>query len=158
MATTPYSRGDVVFATPPDINDDKVPITKTKAGSIDKHPVIVLATDAAAHTIKGVIVQTFNGAANLAATPLKEDMYKWFLPVVPATKESIHDPIPTRPDSAKKAEWVNLKDVVTIAEGKIVRSRFFVAAYSSNEYSCPPAEKAPRKCPGDHCHCYRSGN
>ena len=124
MESSSYSRGQVVFAVPPEINDDNIPITKTKTGKIGKHPVIILSADATAQTITGVIVQSFNGAANLAATGLNVDVYKWFLPVIPATKESIHDPIPTRPGSADKPEWVNLKDVVTIAEGKIVRSRF----------------------------------
>lgn len=124
MADPTYSRGDVVFAIPPATNDDDIPITKTKTGGIGKHPVVILSADATAHTITGVIVQSFNGAADLTATGLDEDMYKWFLPVIPATKESIHDPIPTRPGSAGKPEWVNLKDIVTIAEGKIVRSRF----------------------------------
>jgi hypothetical protein len=122
MDTLTYSRGQVVFAIPPETNDDGVPVTKTKGGKIGKHPIIVISADATAQTITGVMVQSFNGAADLTDTGLDATLYKWFLPVSPAEKESIHDPIPTRPGSAGKPEWVNLKDVLTIEEDKIVRS------------------------------------
>jgi len=118
MATT-YSRSQVVFAIPPETNDDAVPVTKTKSGKIGKHPVIILSADDTAQTITGVMLQSFNGAADLAATGLDETLYKWFLPVKPAGKESIHDPIPTQPGSAGKPQWVNLKDVMTITYDKI---------------------------------------
>ncbi|KAF8497319.1 hypothetical protein JB92DRAFT_2987700 [Gautieria morchelliformis] len=119
MTTPTYSRGEVVFAIPPETNDKDIPITKTKSGKIGKHPVILLSVNAATETVTGVMLQTFNGAADLDATHLDATLYKWFLPVDPAKKESIHDPIPARPGSLGKAEWVNLKDVVLIGEENI---------------------------------------
>jgi len=119
MTTPTYSRGEVVFAIPPETNDDAIPVTKTKSGKIGKHPIIILSVDATAQTITGVMVQSFDSAPDIASTGLDATLYKWFLPVDPATKESIHEPIPTRPGSAGKAEWVNLKDILTIAEDKI---------------------------------------
>jgi hypothetical protein len=131
MTTPTYSRGQVVWAIPPETNDDAVPVTKTKSGKIGKHPIIILSADATAQTITGVMLQSFNGAADLTVTGLDATLYKWFLPVSPATKESIHDPIPAQPGSSGNPQWVNLKDVLTIAEDKIVRSRFSVACSST---------------------------
>jgi hypothetical protein len=122
MATPAYARGQVVFAIPPETNDDAVPVTKTKSGKIGKHPIIILSADDTAATITGVMLQSFNGVADLAATGLDVTLYKWFLPVSPAAKESIHDPIPAQPGSSGNAQWVNLKDVMTIADDKIVCS------------------------------------
>ncbi|EDR13738.1 uncharacterized protein LACBIDRAFT_322882 [Laccaria bicolor S238N-H82] len=120
MDSITYSRGDVVFAIPPKNNNDGIPITKTRSGNIGGHPIIVLSADASAKTIKGVMVQMFDDCLNLTAvTGLDATLHKWFLPVTPATKESIHEPIPTRPGSAGKAEWVNLKDILPIPENKI---------------------------------------
>ncbi|KAF8497314.1 hypothetical protein JB92DRAFT_2987614 [Gautieria morchelliformis] len=119
MTTPTYSRGEVVFAIPPETNDKDIPVTKTKSGKIGKHPVILLSVNATAKTVTGVMLQTFNGAADLHATHLDATLYKWFLPVVPAKKESIHEPIPAQPGSSGKAQWVNLKDKVVIADDKI---------------------------------------
>jgi hypothetical protein len=118
--THTYSRGDVVFATPTEVNDNDVPITTTKDGKIGKHPIIVLSADA--KSITGVMLQTFNTGTSLPDTKLDAALYKWFLPVSPATKEAIHDPIPAQPGSSGKAQWVNLKDVMTILEKDIVCS------------------------------------
>ena len=133
MAAPPFSRGDVVYADPGKINDRGFPITKTTKGRIGKHPIIVLRVDVERDTITGVLVTSFNKSASLARSLLPADRYRWFLPVIPATKESIHEPIPTRQNSEGIAEWVNLMDEVTIPKDTIVHS-FFVAACSSNKY------------------------
>ncbi|KAH7911524.1 hypothetical protein BJ138DRAFT_905864 [Hygrophoropsis aurantiaca] len=116
---TTLSRGDVIFAIPPPINDAAVPITKTKGGKIGKHPIIVFAVDAPAKTVQGAMVQSFNNATTLDESGLKPEQYFWFLPVTPAVKESIHNPVSARPGTAGKHEWINLKDVLTITEDKV---------------------------------------
>lgn len=131
MTTPTYSRGQVVFAIPPETNDVTVPITKTKSGKIGKHPIVILSADASAQTITGVMLQSFNGAADLTVIGLDATLYKWFLPVSPADIESIHDPIHAQLGSMGKPQLVNLKDVLTIAEEKIARSRFSVARSST---------------------------
>lgn len=131
--TTTYSRSQIVFATPPETNDAAVPVTKTKSGKIGKHPIIILTVDATANTITGVMMQSFNSAADITVSGLDASLYKWFLPVSPANKESIHDPIPAPPGGSGKPQWVNLKDILTISEDKIVRC-WFLSTCSSAKY------------------------
>lgn len=111
--------GDIVFAVPPKINDSGIPITKTTGGKVGKHPVVVFSVDEVAKTITGVLQTTFNNASALDESPLDSSLYKWFLPVKPAEKESIHDPVDW-PGGSGKPAWINLKDVLTIEESKIV--------------------------------------
>jgi len=119
---TALSRGDVVSAVPPETNDSQMPITRTSKGRLPRHPIIVFSIDKVTKTVKGLMCQSFGNSTSITQTGLESGLYKWFLPVGPAQKESIHSPVPTRPGSAGKPEWVNLRDLLTIVEDRIVGS------------------------------------
>ena len=124
MAT--YHPGDVVSTRLDglDVHDPGPPITMTKSDKgVRPHPFIVFETRPDERAIIGVVIRTFEGETSLTRVPrLNVNDYKWYLPVIPAPKESIHDPIPTRPGRQPKPEWVRLIQVM-ISEDD-VRSRF----------------------------------
>lgn len=141
-----YTPGEVVFATPPKLNDGNLPITKTTNGKPGGHAIIIVSVDAGVSVtgrshqyipsvkilttvpsffLAGYMVTTFSKSTSLAnVTLLDATEYKWFLPVSPATKESIHEVAPTSvagPGNTGAAQWVNLKDSLTIPHDKVVR-------------------------------------
>jgi hypothetical protein len=128
MTTPVYSRGQIVWAQPPKLNEDGLPVTKTKGGRITKHPIVVLSVKAGTpdDTLTGVMVTSFNHATSIITAVEDVSLHKWFLPVSPAEKESIHDPIPgtglnSNPDEPS-CQWVVLVDKLPLASSSVVRS------------------------------------
>jgi hypothetical protein len=110
--------GDIVWAYTPKTNSSGPPLRTTKCGRITKYPIIVIAVDKTAKNVTGYMPQSFKGAARLTESGLDEVHHKWFLPVIPAGPDGgIHKPI-TIPGPGN-VQWVNLKDQLIVAEGRI---------------------------------------
>ena len=126
MAAPSYSRGDIVTTRSRrfDVHNPGPPITKTEGGRPGPHPFIVMATSPKEKSVTGIMLRTYGGATSLAeVSDIDVTLYKWFLPIIPAPKESIHDPIPHPPDLDKGAKWVVLY-TAEIPVDEIVRSIF----------------------------------
>lgn len=140
-STGKYHPGYIVWAQPPKVNDGGVPITKTTGGKITKHPIIVLHADDKTNAIRGLLITSFNKSTSLAEVSknvhtFKEAEYKWFLPIKPAPVEhKTHKPIDLEVESGSsgngEAQWVNMKDLLTVPDGDVVSLKAIYWPYST---------------------------
>ena len=78
MTTPVYSHGQIVWAQPPKLNEDSLPVTKMKGSRITKHPIIVLSVKAGTpnDTLTGVMVTSFNlGERAIASHGMYESLF-----------------------------------------------------------------------------------